>query len=370
MFSNNDKISIRQMQILLILTMFGSVSLTLPRTTAEIAGQDGWMLVIGAAIIMIGYAYFITTLGKMFPEKTIVEYSGEIVTKPIGYLIVTVFIIKMITFLGLELRVFSELVKQTLLINTPIEYIMIFFMFTLVYLARKGFECRGRIAEIIIFLSIIPIFLILLFAIKGINVENMAPLFALSYKDFFSGSYFLSIKTVGLEFLLITLAYVRTQKGVTKATVQSILFLMVIGLIINFVTVGLFGPKNTARQIWPVMTIMQVIELPGAFIERQDALMMSFWILTMVILNSAYLFYSSLAISRLFKTKKSNWVTLLILPFAYFIALGPDNVPDTYEVMTRLTRMYGTYFLLPIPLLLLVVAKLRKLGVKYEEKQD
>lgn len=369
MFSNNDKISIRQMQILLLLTMFASVSLILPRTTSEIGNQDGWMLVIGATFIMIGYAYLITTLGKMFPEKTIVEYSVEILTQPIGYLVVIVFIIKLVVFLGLELRVFSELIKQTLLTNTPIEYIMIFFLFTLVYLTRKGIECRGRIAEVIIFFTLIPIMLVLLFAVKDIKLENMAPVFAISSNDFFSGSYFVSIKVVGIEFLLISLAYVRNQKNVTKAAVQSIIFFMVISLIITFVTVGLFGEKNVAKQIWPVMTIMQVIELPGAFVERQDALMMSFWILTMVILNSAYLFYSSVLVGRLFKTKENNWINLMILPFAYFIALGPNNVPDTYEVMTRFTRMYGIYFLLPVPLLLLVVAKMRKLGVSHEKKQ-
>ncbi|MBC7959906.1 MAG: endospore germination permease [Vallitaleaceae bacterium] len=366
MFSQNDKISIRQIQIGLILTMFASVSLTLPRTTAEIAHQDGWMLIIGATLLMIGYAYLITTLGKMFPEQTFVEYACEVLTKPIGAIIVLVFIIKAIAFFGLEVRVFSELVKQTLLTNTPIEFIMITFMFTLAFLTRKGYECRARIAEIIIFLAFIPIFFILLLAIKDVNLENMTPVFVLDYKDFFTGSYLLSVKTVGIEFLLITLGFVRTQRQVTKAVIQSIVFFMVIGLVIDFVTIGIFGPKNTARQIWPVMNIMQVVQLPGGFLERQDALMMSFWILTMVMINSAYLFYGCIAISRLFKTKESNWVNLLILPIAYFIALGPDNVPDAYEVMLRLTRTYGLLFLLPIPLLLLIVAKIRKLGVQNE----
>ncbi len=370
MFSGNDKISIRQMQVILILTMFSSVSLTLPRTAAEFAGQDGWMLIIGGTVLMILYAYLITTLGKMFPGKTIVDYSAEILTKPIGYLIVVVFIIKLVVFLGLELRVFGELVKQTLLNNTPIEYIIIIFMFTLVYFTRKGYECRGRMGEVLIFLILVPILMVLFFAIKDVKLENMAPIFALTSKDFLMGSYYISITTVGLEFLLITMAFMRSNKGVTKATLQAVVFFMFIGLVINFVTVGIFGPKNTERLIWPVMTIMQVIELPGAFIERQDALMMSFWILAMVILISAYLFYASVLVSQLFKTKENKWINLLVLPFAYFIALGPDNVPDAYAVMMRFTRMTGFYFVLPVPVLLLVVAKIRKLGVNNEKKTE
>lgn len=366
MFSSNERISIRQLQILLILTLFSSVSLILPRITTEIADQNGWLLVIGATCLLILYGYIITTLGKMFPDKTIVEYSSDIISRPLGILLSLALVIKLIIFVSFEIRLFGELVKQTLLNTTPIEIIMIVMMFTVVYLTRKGYEARARIGELIVFLALIPIIIVLLFALPEIKLDRLAPFFTLEYKDFFIGSLWISIMMTGVELLYIAIPYLRKPKYVTKAVVQSIIFVGVLSLIIDVITIGVFGPSETARQIWPVMTIMQVIELPGAFIARQDALMMSFWILTTFALINCYIFFISILLSRIFRTQKANWLNLMVLPIIYVISLIPNNVPQTFQMMRTMIKYTGIIFVLPVPLLLLAVAKIRKLGVKDE----
>lgn len=364
MFSSNERISIRQLQILLILTLFSSVSLILPRITTEHAKQNGWLLVVGATCLTILYGYIITTLGKLFPDKTIVEYSSEILSKPIGLLLCFALVIKLIVFVSLHIRIFGELVKQTLLKDTPIEVIMIVMLFAVVYLTRKGYEARARIGELIIFLALIPIIFVLIFALPDMRLHNLAPLFTLEYKDFFLGSLWLSVMMTGIELLYIAIPYLRTKKHVTKAVIQSVIFVGVLNLIIDVMIIGVFGPNETSKNIWPVMTIMQVIELPGAFIARQDALMMSFWILITFALINCYIFFISILLSRIFKTKKANWVNLVILPFIYVISLIPNNVPQTFEVFKMMTKYTGIIFVLPVPLLLLTVAKIRRLGVK------
>lgn len=369
MFSSNEKISIRQLQILLILTLFSSVSLILPRIATEFGEQNGWLLVIGATCLTIFYSYIITTLGKLFPGKTIVEYSCEILSKPIGILLCFALVIKLIIFVSFELRLFGELVKQTLLKNTPIEVIMIVMMFTVVYLTRKGYEARARIGEIIIFLALAPIILVLLFALPEIRLERLAPFLTLGYKDFFLGSMWISMMMTGVELLYIAIAYLRKPKYVTKAAIQSIVFVGVLNLIIAIITIGVFGSAETARQIWPVMSIMQVIELPGAFIARQDALMMSFWILTTFTLINCYIFTTSILLSRIFKAKNASWLNLIILPFIYVISLIPNNVPHTFQMMKTMIKYTGIIFVLPVPLLLLAIAKIRKLGVKDEMEE-
>lgn len=369
MFSLNDKISTRQMQALLILTMFSSVSLILPRLVSEIAKQDGWIIIVGSTVFILIYAYFITSLGKMFPGKTIVEYSGEILTRPIGFLVSMVFLIKCIIFLGLTLRTFAELVKQTLLPNTPLEVILTVLLFSVLYLSRKGCECRARLGELILFITFVPIIIIMLLALKNIRLENFAPFFVAKSQDLFLGSANISFRVVGIEFLLILTAYVRSKRHLSRAVFQSIIIVMAIYLLLDLVTVGVFGEGGTTRQIWPVMTIMQVIEIPGSFIERQDALMMSFWIMTVYTLIGAYMFYSSVILSRILKTKESNWINGILLPIAYVISLIPDNVPATYETISKLSTIYGVAFLIPVPIILYIVAKIRKLGVKNETKK-
>jgi len=309
MFSSNDKISIRQVQILLILDLFSNASISMPKRVTDLAQQDGWMLIIGGMVLALIYGYVISSLCKMFPDKTIVEFSSEIVSKPIGLLIVIAFFIKLLVIASLELRTFGELVKQTLLNDTPIEVIMLILLVVVTYLTRKGYECRARIGEIILFIAFVPICLILLLGLSDVKFSNLAPIFEASSKDIFVGSFWISLLFGGVELMLLVSPYLNEPKKIRKATLQSIGFVAIIHLVVTIITIGIFGPKETSRQLWPVMTIMQVIEIPGSFIERQDALMMSFWIMTVFALISAYVFFLSILLSRIIKTKSNLFYT-------------------------------------------------------------
>ena len=64
MFSENDKISIRQLQALLILDLFGTGVVTLPRQTVNVAGNDAYIAVLLGSIIMAVFTLVFTILGQ------------------------------------------------------------------------------------------------------------------------------------------------------------------------------------------------------------------------------------------------------------------------------------------------------------------
>lgn len=367
MFSSNNKISARQFQILFILTLFSSANLTLPRITSDLAKQNGWILIIGGAILAILYVVIITKLGRMFPDESFVQYAAKIVTKPIGAILSIILLIDLIIFASLHLRIFSELIKQTLLTRTPIEIIIMVMLVVVAYLTRKGVEVRGRIGEIIIFLSFIPIVIVLLIAAGEINLSNLAPFFTAKAKDIGRGSFYVSHLFTGIQLLLITIPTLKQPQKATKVAIESIVFVALLFLVVNLVTVGIFGYQETSRQIWPVMTIMQTTEIPGAFIERQDALMVSFWILMVFILIAMFMSSSTKLLQELIRSNKDHYLALVMMPFFYIGALIPDNVPQTFEYLNWCMKHLCMLFYLPIPLLLLAIAKIRGLGTQHEK---
>ena len=67
MFSENDKISIRQLQALLILDLFGTGVVTLPRQTVNVAGNDAYIAVLLGSIIMaVFYTCFYNIRAKIY----------------------------------------------------------------------------------------------------------------------------------------------------------------------------------------------------------------------------------------------------------------------------------------------------------------
>jgi spore germination protein len=84
--------------------------------------------------------------------------------------------------------------------------------------------------------------------------------------------------------------------------------------------------------------------------------------MTVFLLINAYLFFSGLLIKKVINLKEQNFLILPLIPIVYLISLLPDNIVETYKWIGIMTRYVSILFLLPIPLILLVVAKMRGLG--------
>lgn len=368
MFSKNDKASIRQVEILLILDLFSTSVLVFPRIAAEVANQDAWIVVLGATFLAFFYGYIITRIAKRFPKDTFVEFSSKILSKPVGIFLSIVFFVKLSISAALELRVFGELAKQVLLPRTPIEIIIASMLLISSYLVRKGYECRARLGEMLIFIIFTPLIIILIFVLPDTDLSNLRPVLTTPIPQLLKGIYFLAFTYTPIEVLLMVSPLINNPKKLGRISFTAIGFVGTMSVILTVVTIGVLGAMGTKQQIWPVMTLMQVIEVPGAFIERQDALMMIFWILSVFSFISALMYFISFIITRILKAEEQRFLVLPLVPILYLISLFPDNIVETFDWIIFLRKYFRIIFLLPIPLILLIVARLRKLGESIEEK--
>lgn len=368
MFSLNNKISIRQLQVLLILDIFGIGITVLPRRVAEFAGQDGWILIVLATVLACVYIYIISTIAGMFPNDSFVEYSSKILSKPIGILLSCGFVIKIIVSLSLELRVFGEIVKQIMLTNTPFGIIALSMILLGAFAAAKGYETRGRIAEILIFIIFIPLIFVFGVAVTDVDFSNLKPVMVTPPSNILKGSFFIAFAFSGIDFVLLAYPYIRRPQNARKGSLQAIITIGIIMLVITVITIARFGPFDVIHLMWPVLEIMDTIDLPGSFIERQDALIMSFWIISIFIIVNAGMFFSSLLTKDIIGKGKHSMYIIIFIPIVYFLSFFPQNIAETYKLMDIVYITFGTAYLIVIPIILLVVAKIRKLGEHIYEK--
>lgn len=367
MFSNNQQISFRQLQILLILDLFGTTVITLPRRTAEYANQDGWVIAIGLAILLIIYSFILSTLGDMFKNESIVEYGKRLLPKFIYYIVIAGLILKLLIGTAMELRIFSEIVTDNLLYNTPVEVLILTLLLTTSYIARKGIEARARLGEILIFLMFIPLIFILFAVAIQPNFDNLLPALKTPPKAIIKGIGGLGFSFHGLEFLLLVYPFLRNKSQSKKPIIEGIVVLGILIFAITIITITRFGADDVKRQIWPVLQLMQGISLPGSFLERQDAFIISFWILSVFMLVSAGLNFLSIIFARIVKSDYTYHFVIPMIPILYIIALLPKNVVQTYAIMEFAQKYFGMAYFLIIPLTLIVIAKLKGEGAKNEK---
>lgn len=366
MYTHNAKISVHQAKILLVLQMFNMSIIILPRIAANTAGHDGYMLPVVAFLIGSIYIWVITSLVGRFKGQDIVEFAPQIVGVPLAVIINVVFAIKLLVSAGLELRMFAEMISQILLPKTPLAVIVLIMLFTIYYLIKSGAEASGRMAEILVYFVFVPLVIILALIVIKTDYKQLLPMFQSKPKGFLSGAYYVSLTFIPLEFLLVLGAIINKPSKIKGICFFAIGATSIIEIIIIVLTFTGIGVAETTRQLWPVLTLMQSVQLPGSFVENQEILMMVWWVLSIYMYVSGGIFIASQILSRLAKFKRENVTVIPLLPIVFFISMIPSNLVEAYQYFIKFQGIYGIGFLFVVPTVLLLIAKLRKVGGKGE----
>lgn len=362
MLSYNNKISVTQLQILLTLDIFGTGVLVLPRVVAEFSGQDGWLAVIIATALVMLSAFFITTLGGLFPGKTFFEYSSDILSKPIGTAVTLLFVIRIIAGCGMQLRFFGEIVRLSMLTATPFAVVCGIMLLTGAYAASKGYEVRARIGEILIFIVLLPIIFVFVTASTDIDFTNLMPVFAAKPVDLAASGFWAAFSFSGIELCLLVFPYVNRPESVRKGVVLAVAAIGVLMALITCVTIARFGPEEIQNQLWPVLKMMDTTAMPGSLMERQEALIMSFWIVSVFAVVSASLFFSSLMLRDVVKKGRRSIYVLLAAVIIFAVSFYPENLVRTFEINNFINTTLGVFYMFVLPPVMLITAKLRGLG--------
>lgn len=362
MYTHNANISVRQAKFLLILQMFNMSMLILPRIAGKVAGHDGYMLPIVGFVLGSIYIWSITTLLNRFPGEGIDTIAPKVLTKWIGFLIVGLYIVKLIVGAGLEARMFAEMVSQVLLPKTPLPVIILILLFAVHYLIKSGLEASGRMAEVVAYFVFVPLVFILLLVLIKTDFKQLLPIFTARPKGFLAGSYYVSMTFMPLEFLLVIGCLINKPSKLKSVCFYAIGMISIIEVILIALTFTGVGMVTSTKQLWPVLTLMQSIQLPGSFVENQEIFMMIWWIMSVYMYVSGSIYVAALTISKLAKFNRQNVTVMPLIPIVFFISMLPSSLVDSYTYLVTFSGQVGIIFLFIVPLVLLIVAKLRRIG--------
>ena len=360
MQSLNDKISLRQFQILLVLDILGTGVTALPRTAASAAGQDGWISVLLAACLAVIVVWMAASLAGRVPSLSFPNYAAAILPAPLASAISIALTVKIMAACALELRIFGEIVRHTMLPETPFAVVCAFMLLVSGYAAAKGYEARARIAEILIWAAILPLVFVFALTLREIDYTNLAPVLDAPVKDLLAGAGQSIFAFSGMELILLAFPYLAKPQKARKAAAGAIGFVGLAMAVITLLTIARFTAAGTVPRAWPVLDMMDTVDLPGSFIERQEALMMSFWIVSLFAVVNAGLFFSSLLLRDIVKKGKHLTYVLILIPVIGGMSLLPANMTHTYDLLRLLNHTLGTAFYVGVIPLLLLIAWIRK----------
>lgn len=357
---NNDMIESNQLFSVLVNVIIGVGILGLPKTLAEKAGPDSLIVLVMGSGIFLVMALLIQRLVTKFPKNTIIEITNSLFFKPLGFLVGLGYFIYTVTLVVIEVRAFGEITKSFLLLNTPIEVIMITFLITAVYLVRSGIESIARLSVIILPLSIFPAVIVSMVAIPDLDFTYFLPILRTSFPDIVKALPSVFFSFLGFEFIVFISFFVKDTKNIRKTTIRTVGFVSIVYFIFTTITIARFGIVESQKLIWPVVTLFKSVDIPGTLLENVEVVIMSTWLLSIFMTIAISYFGATFLLSRLIKSKEQNYFALALLPIIYFLALVPENIISVFQFMDKFTNYMGTTFAIAIPSVLILMSFFRK----------
>lgn len=357
----DERISSSQTGVILINDILATGILTLPRALSDKMGTpDGWISILLGGGITIAASIIIVKLCQRFPNKTIFEFSQEIMGRWGGMLVSLVIVGYFLVASSFQVRSMAEVTNFFLLEGTPSWAIIMSLMWVSIYLIVGGIQPIARLFELILPLTVF-IFLVAVFLGFGIfDIDRLRPVLGLGIGPVLKGLKTTTLSFAGPETMLFLMAFMQKPNKGIKVVVSSIAFVMVLYLITFVMVIGVLSLDGAEARTWPTLDLLRSFELHGLVFERFESLLLVIWIMQMYSTYTIAHYGAALGLARLFK-KNAASCAYALLPIIFIVATASKSINDVFALGGFIGN-FTLWFFGIFPLLLLAAAKWRGRG--------
>jgi spore germination protein (amino acid permease) len=337
-----------------------------PREIIDKVGSDAWIVILigGSIIFLLLWLIYMVMKKNDFQDFTNILQNNF--GKVIGGTFAIVFAVYSIFIVSLGMREFVEVIKLFLLRKTPSEFILMITILSGAYLVRGEIGDLVKFNEVSFWVMFIPVFAVFILVAINADFTNLLPILNNKPSDYFSASKFALYSFGGFEIAYLILPYVKNKKNSSHVLRKSIMFVSGFYIIVMILVLAVFSKAQSRILLWPTISMIRSLYIPGTFIERWEGIVMALWIFFYFTTFVNSYFFSSEIVKTVFKLKDIKLSSFLIMPFIFIVALYPENIAEIYSLQFKNTPVLLTalfvFVILPILVLLMGKYKGRKKG--------
>lgn len=359
---HEQKLTSLQVGALIVGGVIGIFTLTMPTQVIDQAGNDAWLSVLIGGSAMVMMTLMLLRLSLYYKDETVIEYLPKIYGKLLGNVFNIVLIIYLAMTVSFLSRYFSDLARMALLPNTPRWAILLLFWLVVAYWAQFGI----RVIAITMTIILIPTFLnvggFVFIPLERVKFPHLLPILAEGWAPVFSGAFRSIFFYFGIASLAFIIPVVKEPKKIYKAALSG--FVIVIGVftLLLVILIARFSTEEVNNMVFPVVTLMRTLQVPGAFLERTDIIFFAIFIATSLDDAALYLYLSVLGTVRLTRKRYYKLYVLIIGAVSYGFALIHLD-PVQVDVVIRYFKYLGLFyigFVFPVALLITAIKQRRQ----------
>lgn len=361
MLQSKNKISIRQAMLMCIVLEFVPAVRFTIGYSANIAKQAAWLSGILSVIPALLLIFILNTLfnNKRYKEADLTDVIKDVLGNIFGRIIIVVYFIWIMFLLSANTRFFIERMVGSVMPNTSV-HIFIISMLVMVGIAlSSGITVLARMSEIIFIIVVFTIYMLFLFGMSLIKIENLTPIYFTDILPAFQGS--LPLWSVyGYFFIFFFFgSQINDKEKITKFGMRKALFLLITNTLMKVFTIGALGWSLSARIPRPYFAFVKIIAVFGV-VERLESVLVIIMVLSDFIIITVFAYAASSLIKSFFGLSDYKFLIIPFMTLTYFLSLIISKDEFQLEQFTPYILATGIFLEYIIPILIIIVGKLRK----------
>lgn len=352
----------RQIFFIIFLILTGYSLTSIPKDAIKAAGTGAWVTISLLTMLFAIAVFFIASLNKKFPGKTIFEYSSLLLGKPIGFVISFIYSSNFLFVLVLICRGIAEFIKGSYLPLTPIWAILILIISVCLYISYKGITNLARLCEIYGAIFILTSLTIHFAQFFLGDIKYIQPFFEVSQiRKYIFGIKDLMPSFLGIEVLVvIPFGKVNNKKGI----LYSIMGVVYVGLFYIIAVEGstmIAGINDILNYNNSLIEALRETRLPRVFlIERVDIIFDTVGIMSILAGLSVLFFAATENATKLTRVNKKS-LFLSVGIFTFIISNFFIDGELASLLLSNVVPICGIFTAFIIPITLFLIAKVKKL---------
>lgn len=280
MFSENEKISGRQLYRAIVVTLAGPTLLICPKIAGRF-GADGFFVYLIAGVMTVLYVGLMLRCKNKYADNgkdSLNKRRGKF----IKVIVRVVLCLKLLLLAMGGLYLIGDVVSGILLPETHLIMILLVVAVALVYWNQGSIESSGRAFEIIFYWVLVPIIFVVAIAAPKISVGNLKPSLSSDVGNIALAGVLMWILFTPAELLALCGEHYRNDKKTNRGIWRGVLMLFA-GNVITYSTIlGIYGGAGMNQGgTYPLLKVMQISGIPGDFLRRVDGFMSVFLVLSL-----------------------------------------------------------------------------------------
>jgi spore germination protein len=357
----NETLTNKQIAFVVFQIVVGYGIVSLPKQVAEIGGTGGWIALVISTLIFILVTNMFLYLGYTHKNQTLYEYSVSLVGKYVSKIIVVVYIIYFTLFSSALIRISSETIKITVFEKTPPIIFIISFYLILYYTIIKRLRVFARLSEIYGIIFIIAILIIQFIMFTSGDYINLRPfIVAADIPAYLAGVPKILFSFYGVEIIAIIPLCAKNNKNVFKYSSIMVGFIGFLYIIIVESCISLMGADNIIHYQDPLFVAIRRLDIPYLeFLRRPDGIFIMAWLMSLICTTIGTAYGAVVLLSKLFNKISFNLITAAYILMSFFICVAPKTFSQV-EDLIRFINNFGVIPVIIIPIILLIVTKIKK----------